>query len=68
MKVDPKAYSAIETLPGGECLRLRAIRPDDREALHTEFLKLSKATVRDRFFSIKLDLTPTELSYLTEVE
>jgi len=68
MKVDPKSYSAIETLPGGECLRLRAIRPNDRETLRAEFLKLSKASVRDRFFSIKLDLTPNELSYFTEVD
>jgi len=68
MKLDPKSYSATETLPGGQLLRLRAIRPDDRAALRAEFLKLSKATVRDRFFSIKMDLTPAELSYFTEVD
>jgi RimJ/RimL family protein N-acetyltransferase len=61
-------YQATETLPGGQLLRLRAIRPQDRAGLRSEFLKLSKASVRDRFFSIKLDLTPAELSYFTEVD
>ena len=61
-------YQTTETLPNGRRLQLRAIRPQDREGLRAEFLKLSKATVRDRFFSIKLDLTPAELTYLTEVD
>lgn len=68
MPHDLEAYDTRETLPGGERLRLRAIRPDDREALHTGFLQLSKQSVRDRFFSIKLDLTPAELTYFTEVD
>ena len=62
------AYDATETLPGGQIVHLRAIRPQDRERLHEEFHKLSKASVRDRFFSVKLDLTPKELTYLTEVD
>jgi RimJ/RimL family protein N-acetyltransferase len=68
MKLDPESYGATETLPGGQLLRLRAIRPDDSAALRAEFLKLSKTTVRDRFFNIKLDLTPAELRYFTEVD
>ena len=68
MNLDPQSYSNIETLPGGQRLRLRAIRPEDRETLRAEFLKLSKATVRDRFFSIKLDLTAAELKFFTEVD
>jgi RimJ/RimL family protein N-acetyltransferase len=68
MKLDLESWRATETLPSGQLVRLRAIRPDDRAALRNEFLKLSKGTVRDRFFSIKLDLTPTELKYFTEVD
>ena len=68
MKRNLAAYHATETLPGGELVHLRAIRPADRDRLREEFLKLSKETVRDRFFSIKLDLTPKELTYLTEVD
>ncbi|MCP4469906.1 MAG: GNAT family N-acetyltransferase [Gammaproteobacteria bacterium] len=62
------AYHATETLPGGQVVHLRAIRPSDRERLREEFLKLSTESVRDRFFSVKLDLTPKELTYLTEVD
>lgn len=61
-------YHATETLPGGQVVHLRAIRPSDRDRLHEEFLKLSKASIRDRFFSVKLDLTPKELTFLTEVD
>lgn len=68
MNRDLSNYDARETLAGGQSLRLRAIRPDDRETLHAEFLKLSKESVRDRFFSIKLDLTPAELTYFTEID
>ena len=68
MKRDLSRYDTLDTLPGGQSLRLRAIRPSDRGTLHAEFLKLSKESVRDRFFSIKLDLTPAELTYFTEVD
>ena len=68
MHPDLASYCHSETLPDGQIIELRAIRPSDRDKLRDEFLKLSKATVRDRFFSIKLDLTPAELSYFTEVD
>ena len=62
------SYHARELLSDGQMLHVRAIRPDDRGRLREEFLKLSKATVRDRFFSLKMDLTPGELTYYTEVD
>jgi len=62
------SYSARETLPDGRCLYIRAIRPSDRKRLHDEFHKLSAASVRDRFFNVKLDLTPQELTFFTEVD
>jgi GNAT superfamily N-acetyltransferase len=62
------SYHHSATLPDGQVIELRAIRPSDRDKLREEFLKLSKASVRDRFFSIKLDLTPSELTYFTEVD
>ncbi len=68
MLPDLASYCHRETLPDGQVIELRAIRPGDRNKLRDEFLKLSKATVRDRFFSIKLELTPAELSYFTEVD
>ena len=68
MRKIPSSIRIRETLPDGRILHLRAIRPADRETLRDEFLKLSKATVRDRFFSLKSDLTAEELTYFTEVD
>ena len=62
------SYQATDTLLDGRVVHLRAIRPDDREKLRAGFFKLSKSSVRDRFFSVKRDLTPAELSYFTEVD
>ena len=64
----PATYQVREKLSDGRMIRLRTIRPDDRETLHAEFLKLGKSTVRNRFFAVKTDLTPTELTYFTEVD
>ncbi len=64
----PSTYRARETLPDGHIVHFRPIRSGDRHRLREEFLKLSTASVRDRFFSVKLDLTPKELSYFTEVD
>jgi GNAT superfamily N-acetyltransferase len=68
MNTNLASYRNSETLSDGQTIQLRAIRPSDREMLREEFLKLSKATVRDRFFSVKMDLTPKELTYFTEVD
>ena len=62
------SYRAQETLPDGRIVQIRAIRPGDRIKLHEEFHKLSTASVRERFFNAKLDLTPKELTYFTEVD
>jgi acetyltransferase len=62
------SYHVRESLPDGQLLHIRTIRPSDRKVLHEAFHRLSKATVRDRFFNVKLDLTPQELTYFTEVD
>jgi len=68
MRRIPSSYNSLEILPDGQAVRIRAIRPGDRQALHDGFHRLSKATVRDRFFNVKMDLTPQELTYFTEVD
>lgn len=68
MAATASTYRARETLRDGRILRIRPIRPDDRQILREEFLKLSPDSVRDRFFNVKTDLTPRELTYFTEVD
>lgn len=62
------SFRIQETLPDGRIVHIRAIRPSDRKKLHEEFHKLSSSSVRERFFNVKLELTPKELTYFTEVD
>jgi len=51
-----------------DTIRIRAIRPDDRER-HLEFFRgLGAGTVSFRFLSARKDLSETELTYFTEVD
>ena len=63
------SVSTQDRLPDGRIVYLRAIQPDDRKSLREElFLKLSPESLRNRFFGLKLDLTPRELNYFTDVD
>jgi GNAT superfamily N-acetyltransferase len=69
MSVTCASFSTQDCLPDGSRVYLRAIHPDDRKSLREElFLKLSPESLRNRFFGPKLDLTPRELSYFTDVD
>jgi GNAT superfamily N-acetyltransferase len=52
----------------GRPVVLRAIRPEDREAIHRGFHRMSERSVYQRFFQVKKDLSDKELSYLTELD
>lgn len=68
MSQRPAFHDNIVCLPGGRPLRLRAIRPEDRDALLQGFRQLSPASVRDRCFNVRLNLSEAELDYLTRVD
>ncbi len=61
-------FRVCARLPDGGLLYFRGIRPGDRNALREQFLKLSTRSVRDRFLTVKRDLTPAELDYFTRVD
>jgi RimJ/RimL family protein N-acetyltransferase len=52
----------------GPKLIVRPIRPDDRELLVEAFARLSDESRYLRFFTPKNQLTPSDLSYLTECD
>lgn len=56
------------TLADGARVTLRAIRPDDAEALRAAFQRLSPATRHERFVVPPLELSKETLRYLTEVD
>lgn len=66
--MDPKSYSAEAGLRDGGTVRIRAIRPGDKQALRWGFARLSKEAVYHRFFQTKGGLTEQELRYLTELD
>jgi acetyl coenzyme A synthetase (ADP forming)-like protein len=69
MNVDRiRTYCEPAILRDGTSLLVRAIRPSDKEALLAHFRSLSPESVRHRMFAVKTTLSPSELSYFTEVD
>jgi GNAT superfamily N-acetyltransferase len=66
--MDARSYSVRETLRNGLEVTIRAIRPDDRDALLAAFRELDPKTIRFRFFGPKKDLSDRELAAATEVD
>ncbi len=66
--MEPRTYAVDETLRDGTRLHIRAIRPDDKQALVALFLRLSPQTVYYRFHGVKKSLSREELIYLTELD
>jgi RimJ/RimL family protein N-acetyltransferase len=62
------SYRTAAALRDGTPVWVRAIRPDDRDTLGAAFASLSEHSVYHRFFQSKKELTPSELSYLTELD
>jgi acetyl coenzyme A synthetase (ADP forming)-like protein len=61
-----RAYVTDVLLRDGTSLRLRAIRPDDKERLADHFRRLGPESVRHRFLGMRKDLTTQELERFTE--
>lgn len=56
------------TLRDGRSIRIRPIRPDDKERLQAAFDELSPESRFRRFMGAKAALTEKELRYLTEID
>ncbi len=66
--IDARNYSAIETLRNGLEVTIRAIRPDDREALIAALKELDERTLYYRFFGAKDNFSEQELTEATDVD
>ena len=58
----------LATLKDNRLVRIRAIRPHDKDELAAALAHLSPESVHNRFLSAKPDFSPAELRYLTEVD
>lgn len=66
MAIDASRYDTEVVLKDGGSIRIRAIRPDDKQRLLEHFQRLSERSVYFRFFSAKKRLTDEELRRFTE--
>jgi GNAT superfamily N-acetyltransferase len=65
---DARNYCVDTTTRDGATIRIRAIRPDDQDRLHDHFKGLSELSIYYRFMGFKRDLTPQDLTRLTELD
>ena len=65
---DARKYCVDATMLDGAAIRIRAIRPDDRERLQQHFRGLSERSVYFRFMGAKRDLSPGDLKRFTELD
>lgn len=67
-EMDPKYYHSNVALRDGGRVTIRAIRPDDKDALVELFDRLSPEAIYYRFHGAKKRLSSKELAYLTELD
>jgi len=66
--IDARHYAVSELLRDGGSIRIRAVRPDDKERLVETFRAMSPRSIYFRFFNSKRGLTPEELRHFTELD
>lgn len=62
------SYAAGEVMRDGRPIRIRAIRPDDKQRLLEHFAHLSPRSVYYRFFGLKRSLDDQDLRRFTELD
>jgi len=65
---DARRFVSREILKNGLQVTIRAIRPDDKNALLTAFKELDEKTIYLRFFGQIKDLSQEELKTATETD
>jgi RimJ/RimL family protein N-acetyltransferase len=65
---DTSSYDEEVELRSGGRVRIRAIRPSDKEGLLELFHALSPRSVYSRFLYRKTDVSPEQLKYFTELD
>ena len=65
--LDVKNYSVIETLRDGRPIRLRALRPEDRQDFMAAVGRASSQSLYRRFFGVRRQFTEDETSFYLNV-
>ena len=64
----PTTYSAMEQLPNGAQVEIRALRPDDRAELIAVVDRASSQSLYRRFFGAKRSFTEKEIDFFLNVD
>lgn len=65
---DIKDFSAHETLRNGKEIEVRALRPDDRDALIGAVDRTSAQSLYRRFFAVKRSFSEQEISFFLNID
>ncbi len=66
--MDARAFNKTETLADGEVVRIRFLRPNDKDGLVGLFGRLSPKTIYQRFLGARKSWTERDLEYLTDLD
>jgi RimJ/RimL family protein N-acetyltransferase len=61
-------YSAIESIRDGRRVEIRALRPEDRDALRIAVGRASTQSLYRRFFAVKRHFTEQEIEFFTNID
>ena len=64
----PETFHATETLHDGSTIEIRALRPEDKEAILEEVRHASADTLYHRFFAVKRALSEQEQHFFFDVD
>lgn len=65
---EASAFEAMETLKNGVTVKIRPVRPADKDGITDAFNRLDPESVYTRFFQVKKSLSDRELKAATEVD
>ena len=61
-------FHATETLRDGRMVEIRALHPQDREALHAAVMRCSTKTLYHRFFAVKREFSEKEIHFFLDID
>jgi ribosomal protein S18 acetylase RimI-like enzyme len=65
---DPARYSAVEVLPDGRRVEIRALRPEDRADFLAALRRTSAGSLYRRFFGVRRDFSASEVDFFLNVD
>jgi RimJ/RimL family protein N-acetyltransferase len=66
--LDVKNYSVVDTLRGGRSVKIRALRPEDRDDFMAAIGRASSQSLYRRFFAVRRHFTEDETSFYLNVD